>query len=248
VDADGGRQDGDVAGERLEHGEAEALGVGGHEHGVRGVDPEGDLVGRRGAEGRQARVARDLAGAVGALDRAGRVGREEQQRLARVEAEALARLGARDRAEAMGIDAARQDGRGRRVRELLREALGRGRHEVEARERGERDAPCARVAQVGAVEGDRALGAAHGEGRPGGEAVVRVDDVEALAPRAAGGEGGQRARAWGRLVELDLEALDPAQRVDLVADEDPAPGVLRVGPHVGDDERAHLRRRGYADS
>jgi hypothetical protein len=42
----------------------------------------------------------------------------------------------------------------------------------------------ARVAQIGAVHGQRAHAGGHGERGPGGEAEVRVDDVEALA-RAA---------------------------------------------------------------
>ena len=45
-----------VAGERLEHGEAEALGVGRHEHRVGGVDRERDMVGSRSSERRAART------------------------------------------------------------------------------------------------------------------------------------------------------------------------------------------------
>ena len=86
-----------VAGERLEHGEPEALVRGGHEHGVGGVDVEGHLEGMNAAEREESRVARDLLRAVEALDRPRGVGGEQQAGLVGREADALARLGARDR-------------------------------------------------------------------------------------------------------------------------------------------------------
>ncbi len=53
MDADGRGEHGDVAGQRLEHGQPEALARGGDEHGVGCVDPQGDELGRDGVEGAQ---------------------------------------------------------------------------------------------------------------------------------------------------------------------------------------------------
>ena len=50
VDADRRGEDGHVAGERLEHRQAEALALGGDEHAVGGVDPERDPLGRHATE------------------------------------------------------------------------------------------------------------------------------------------------------------------------------------------------------
>jgi hypothetical protein len=75
---------------------------------------------------------------------------------------------------------------------------------------------------------------------------VGVDDVEmvvAVAPDQVGRRPRVRAAASGREREkLDVDPLDPAQRLDLVADEAPErrPGRRRV--HVRDDQRAHRGR------
>ena len=101
------------------------------------------------------------------------------------------------------------------------------------------------VAQVGAVQGQRAHVRGHGEGGPGGEAEVRVHDVEALVVAAAQRQrgAGQRAGAGRELVQLDVQAVERAQRGHLIADEAAALGVRGVGQHVRDDERAHEPRR-----
>ena len=52
--------------------------------------------------------------------------------------------------------------------------------------------------------------------------------------------GWRESRGAGReLEELDLQALDAAQRSHLIAHEAPALRVRLVGLHVGDHERAH---------
>ncbi len=53
VNADGGGEHGHVAGERLEHGQPEALALGGHEHGVGGVDEQRHARGLDAAEREQ---------------------------------------------------------------------------------------------------------------------------------------------------------------------------------------------------
>src|SRR5205823_5737458 len=62
VDADRRREDGDVAGERFEDGEAEALGVAGDEDGVGGVDVQRDLVATRSIRGIAVSVIRLVRG------------------------------------------------------------------------------------------------------------------------------------------------------------------------------------------
>ena len=73
-----------------------------------------------------------------------------------------------------------------------------------------------------------------------------VDDVPSgpCAGCAGGAPGNERGacelRGAGReLEELDLQALDAAQRSHLIAHEAPALRVRLVGLHVGDHERAH---------
>ena len=90
---------------RLDHREAEALVLRRDDHGVGGVDPVRDLLGRHAAQGEQRDVAGRLARAVDALERPRRLVREQQVRPGGVEAEAGARLGARDRPEARRVDA-----------------------------------------------------------------------------------------------------------------------------------------------
>jgi hypothetical protein len=71
-----------------------------------------------------------------------------------------------------------------------------------------------------------------------------VDDVEALAAvlSAQFARGAcVRLDAPGRdeREDLDVEAVDPPQGVDLVADEGAERGPLLGRPHVGDDQDPH---------
>ena len=100
VDPDRRAERGHAAGERLDHRQPEALGLRRDEHGVGGVDPVRDLVGRDAAHRQQRHVAGRLLRAVEALQRPRGVVREQQVGPVGVQAEALARLAARDRAEA----------------------------------------------------------------------------------------------------------------------------------------------------
>jgi hypothetical protein len=243
VDSDGRRQHGHVARQRLEHGKAEALVGGRHEDGVGGVDVERHLEGMNAPERQESRVAGDLLRAVEALARARRVGREEQAGLVGRQAQALARLGARDRGEAIEVDAARQHGHAAAAAgagHLARELGADRRHEVDERQRRARDPARARVAQVGAVEGHDVLRARQRERGPRGEAEVGVDDVEALvAIPAAQRAGGAQVAAGREGEDLDVDAFDLAQRVDLVAHEAAQRRLGRRGPHVRDDEGTH---------
>jgi hypothetical protein len=245
VVAHGRREDGHVAGERLERGQAEALVVGRHEDGVRGVHPVRHLERMNPPERQQLRSGGvgELAGAVGSLGRAGRVGGEEDVAAGRVEAEPLARRGAVDRDEAVEVHAAGQHrdtparpGAGHLARELGAD----GGHEVVTGQDGGGDAPRARMAQVRPVQGDDARGVADGERRPRGEPEVGVDDVEALAPVAAPQvSGGARVAARGKGEDLDVDARRLLERGDLVAHEAAARGGRRAGPHARDDEGTH---------
>ena len=241
--ADGRREHGHVARERLEHGEPEALVRGGDEDGVGGVDVERHLEGMNAPERQESRVARHLLRAVEALDGPRGVGREEQARLVGRQVQALARLGARDRLEAIEIDAAGQHrdapapaGAG----DLARELGADRRDEVDERQRRAGDPPRARVAQVRAVERHHVRRAAQRERGPRREPEVGVDDVEALAPMAAAqsARGAQiAARREGE--DLDLDPVELAQGVDLVAHEAPERGLGGRGPHVRDDQGTH---------
>jgi hypothetical protein len=194
-------------------------------------------------ERQESRVARHLLRAVEALHGPRGVGREEQARLVGHQAQALARLGPRDRLEAVEVDAARQHGDAPApagARHLARELGADGRDEVEERQRRAGDPPRARVAQVGPVESHDVLRAGQRQRGPGREPEVRMDDVEALAavPAAQGARGPQvAARREGE--DLDLDAVELAQRVDLVAHEAPERGLGGRGPHVRDDQGTH---------
>ncbi len=73
MDAGGRGEHRHVAGERLEHGETEALPLRGHEHGVDRVDVVRDLVGVDATHRQQRHLAGDRLGVGEALDRARRV-------------------------------------------------------------------------------------------------------------------------------------------------------------------------------
>ena len=92
--------------------------------------------------------------------------------------------------------------------------------------------------------GDRAEPAR--ERGPRGQAEVRVDDVVAGAVPAARAQGGRRAqvaaRTGGEGEHVELDVVAPAQRRHLVAHEAAERRPGGGGPHVRDDERAHLPR------
>ena len=249
VDADGRRQHGHVAGQRLEHGQAEALALGGHEHGVGGVDPQRHArrARRRRASAARRRPPRELAprswrfsgatgsagnsrnGAAGSSPSSARASRAGQ----RAEAlECRRRRAAPARARAPRAAAAR----GERRRD--------GREEVDQGRDRARGQARAGVAQVGAVHRQRADPRRHRERGPGGQAEVGVDDVEALRPRRSGGAARAPRRASARgpgreLVQLDLQSVEARSASTWSRTKLPALGVGAVGQHVGDHERAH---------
>ena len=82
------------------------------------------------------------------------------------------------------------------------------------------------MAQVGAVERHDVRRAAQRERGPRREPEVRVDDVEAPAPMAAAQRArGAQVAARREGEDLDLDAVELAQRVDLVAHEAPERGL-----------------------
>ena len=98
---------------------------------------------------------------------------------------------------------------------------------------------------VGAVHGQSPNTGGDRQSGPGGEAEVGVDDVEALArvaPAQVERSACERPSTGGKLVELDVQPVEAAQRIDLVAHKPPALGMGGVGQHVRDDERVHGSR------
>ena len=94
------------------------------------------------------------------------------------------------------------------------------------------------------MEGDEERAGAGQAGDPAGEAVVGVDEVEALGTQQraqAAGRGEVMGAAAGKAEFLDLDPAG-ANLGDLVAD--PATALRRglVGDEVGDDEDAHRGR------
>ena len=250
MDADGRREHRDVAGERLEHGQAEALALGGHDDGVGRVDPQRHALGVDASEREQPHPRRlgERERAVVALLRPRRVGREQQERRVGLEtqlerAPARAAIGRkRSRSTPQGSTSARCRARPRgqlrdEVRGGRREQVDRGQH----RHRGQARS---RVADVGAVHRQRAHARVHGQRGPRGEPEVGVHDVRSRSP-AARERRRSRApppRARGRPAgtrRARPRAPRAPQRLDLVAHEAPALGMGAVGKHVRDDERAH---------
>jgi hypothetical protein len=260
VDPDRRPERGHPARERLDHRQPEALVLRRHEHRVGGVDPVRHLGGVGVPEREQRHVARRLPRAVEPLERARRIVREEQVRARGIEAEPLACLRPRDRAEALERDPDRQD-RDAPLRARAREvgaerARDRGRQRRERKRRACHE-PGATYEQVVAMQRHDDRPAPRGERRQRREAEVRVDDVVRRAAqrpvrraraRAAADRRDrpqQRARAGREREDLDLDARPAPQRLDLVAHEDAA---LRRGggrPHVRHDERAHRAERTF---
>ncbi len=101
--------------------------------------------------------------------------------------------------------------------------------------------PDNRVAHVGAVEGDEQRPRPGELRAPAGEAVVGVDEVEALAAEQAAQAPGRRrvlAPAHREAEQLDLDSL-PSHLLDLVGDPAASLRGARVGHEVGDDEDPH---------
>ena len=191
---------GHVAGQRLEHGEPEALVLGRHDDGVGGVDPERAPRRDRPRRASAAALRRrgELARAVVALGRRapGRPGRAGSGPPGRGPAARAPRARRSDgsgrgrHAAGKHGDAPAPPGAGDARGELGAD----GGHEVQRGSTARGDAPRARVAQVGAVQRHDAHGGRRGERRPRGEPEVRVDDVEA-ARRRSGGAGRARRAA-----------------------------------------------------
>ena len=253
VDADGGGEHGHVAGERLEHRQPEALALGGHQHGVGGVDPQRHARRVDRPEGEQLDV--DGAGegqrAVVTLLRARRVGREQQVRRRRGRGRARrapAAAGAarsarcRPRREAPAPAAAprgpaapapagprrRRGGRSAAAPRGWPGACGGGAGRCRARSARARGPGTASAGQ--AVRPKWAWTTS--KRRRGRRRRRKPGAQVAAAPASARRPGGNSYSSTSRSCRL-------AQRRHLVAHEAPALGVGGVGQHVGDHERAH---------
>ena len=233
------REHGHVAGQRLEHGQPEALALGRDEHGVAALTQYGTSSGvdAPSVSSGTPRLG-ELAGAVGALlRRAGSAGKSRSRRV-RVEPEPRPRTrraaaagsgpGRRRTAAPPPAGACRRRGAAR-----ARARPTRSRRGPRAAARRGSGARCAGAPGRCRGTSRRAARAAQRERRPRRQAEVRVDDVEALAAEAPaqlarGARGG--AQPGREREQLDLDAVDPPQRVDLVAARSArAPGRAGVG-------------------
>ena len=245
VDPHGGPERRHAAGERLDHREPEALLGRRDEHGVGGVDPVRDLVGRHVPHGQQPHVAGRLDRTVEPLQRPHRIVREQQIRPVGVEPEPRTRLGSRDRAKPLQIDPDREhrdpprDARPGQIRAELPRDRRRERREGQRRAGGEVGAPDQQIVAVQRHDDRPEPGE---QRRPGGQTEVRVDDVEllaAVAPAQRDRRAGQRPRPWTEREQLDLQVVAPPQRLDLVANERTEPRPLARRVHVRHDEDPH---------
>ena len=265
VYAHGSREHRHVARQRLQHRQAEALRLRGHQHGVGRVHPQRHLLGGDAAEGVQAAEpqtgrAASAARAVVALAGARGVGGEQQAGGLRVQAQlgAGARAGIgwkRSMSTPHGSTCARR--RARRARAARARAPGWGRRS------GPSAGSTARVARR--VRGWRTSvpctvsplhSRARRERRPRGEAEVGVHDIQApvrvsspavmaVQPRAASSSA--RA-AGGELVQLDLHARAAgAARRPGRARSDPARGGAASGSML-DTTSARTTRDGSASA
>ena len=188
-------------------------------------------------------------GAIVALARAGRVRGEQHVGRPLAQAELRTRVGPRKRAEALDVHAAGEhDCTPPRCprRQLGGEAGGRGGEQVQDRQRRGSGQARARVADVGAVDGQRPHPCWHRHRRPRGQAEVRVHDVEPARPAEAPAQCRrrrvqQRAGARWELPQLDLDpAVSRPRRASTWSrDEAAALWMGTVGAHVGEDEGAH---------
>ena len=239
MDPDRRPERGHAAGERLDHREAEALVLRRDQHRVGGVDPVRHLVGRHAAQRQQRHVAGRLPRAVEPLQRARRVVREEQVRAGRVEAEARARLRARDRAGSARGDPDREHGDAAavpapgRLRLNAREtaagsAVNGSAARVTRRERRtNRSLPCS----VTTTGPRRAASAGQG-----GEAEVGVHDVEALAARSRRADRRRRPQA-ARAGRAGTRTPRPRRRRAGAA---PRPGRATKIPRCGAAAVGHM--------
>jgi hypothetical protein len=97
------------------------------------------------------------------------------------------------------------------------------------------------VADVGAVEGDDQGPGAGEHGAPGGQPVVDVDEVEALAAQQLAQAQGRRKVVAGAGRKAEHLDLDPAAAdlLDLVAHPAPTLGSRGIRHEVGDDQHPH---------
>ncbi len=184
MDADRRGEDRHVAGERLQHGQPEALALGWHQHGVGGIDPQGHALGVDRAERQQldSRGVRERERAIVVLLRAGGVCGKQEVRQPGVQAQLGACLRAGKRMEAIEVHAAGQHLRApprRPSGQFAHQRRGGGGEQVDQRQYGGGGDARAGMAEVCAVHRQRTHSGRDREGGPGGEAKVRVHDVEA---------------------------------------------------------------------
>ncbi len=208
----------------------------------------GTAVGVDPTEREQLGAARHRDGAVVTLLRSRWIRGEEQVGAVGAQPELLARRLARERAEALEVDAAGQHLRSqprRFPRDLLHQSGGGGAEDVDEGEGEPGQEASARMAQIRPVQRERAHACPHGQRGPRAEAEMRVHHVEALpsvvAPELGRGAH-KRPRARRELEQLQLDALDALERAELIAHEAAPLGVARERSHVRHNESAQHRR------
>ena len=220
-----------AARDRLDHREAEPLGLGGDEDGVGGVDPvrAPRPVRRRPIVSRRTSPAASRARSTRLSGRAGSWGKSRygpsgsRPRRARASARGIGRK--RSRSMPTGSTATRRDvpAPGHEAAELA----GDGGRERRERQRRAGDAVRPRMEEVVAVQRHDDRAQPGGERGPGGEAEVRVDDVEARGGRDRTAGASRAPRAGSRAGRGRTRTARSRRRRAGAA---PRPGRARTSP------------------
>ena len=242
-----GADDRYLAGQRFEHSEAKPFSLGRDDDGVRGVDPERNLLRFDRTERQQLGVAAfgNCLRTIEALSGPRRVRWKKQIATIASKAKAGTGLLAIERPEAIGRNAAGKNLNlsPRVARHLSGQLWAGGADEIDQWQRRLRDQSRTTVAQVGAVQRQSVKLGRDYERRPGGQAKVGVHNIEALlaifAPQITG-RGAVAARGEGETLQLQVGIFERTQRLELITDEAAELRPLGRGPHVGDDQNTHL--------
>jgi glutamate racemase len=236
----------DIARERFQHRQPEALALRGHEDGVGGVHPERHLLRVDVAKREQPNFARNRQRPVVTLLGATWIGGEQEVWPFSVEAKCGTCLGPGNRPEAPQVDSAREHRDltvHRPARNLASERLRDGRREVDEAQRRQRDRARAWVGQIGAVHRHGPRPAGRSEGGPRSQPEVGMNHVEAIVAVAAAQLGCRLdVGRWAARMEckqLKLQLRDPLQRPNLIAHKAAQRRVPGGWVHVRDDQSAH---------
>lgn len=235
------------AGQRFQHREAEPFTLRRHDDRIGSVNPERNLLRFDSTERQQLGVAAggNRLRAIEALLGPRRVGREEQIAPVGLKPKRGPRLLAVEGTKTVGgYTAGKNLNYSPRVARHVSGQVGAGGAEqVNKWQSGMGNQSRTAVAQVGAMQRQSTNFGRHYERRPGGQAEVGVDDVEALLAVLAAqlpSGGGVAAGGEGETLQFQLGVFERAQRLELVTDKAAELRPLGRGPHVGDDQNTHL--------